>query len=625
MCGLIGIGGPRGSALVRQRLADLTHRGPDDEGIWTSPELTLGHRRLSIIGLDEGGRQPMTSSSGESILIFNGEIYNYLELADTLEAEGRSVNRNYDSAILLEALEAWGTEVLPRLNGMFALVWYRPRARRLLLARDRWGKKPLFWGRADVGGGERPLVISSELSTFRRLSGGPPPPDPLGVARYLVYDGMPDTATVYRGVQKLAAASWLELDPEGRELGSAGYWSFTPRPTESEPAAAAERALEALSTSFRLRLRSDVPVGLFLSGGLDSSLLAALWRRLRPDDTIRTFTIGFEDPSYDERPSARLMAELIGSEHHEAVLTGADLERELDFIWENLPEPFADPSIVPTSYLCRLARQEVVVALGGDGGDELQAGYDPFRAWGSSRMAERFLPRAFWYRGFKLIESLLPASPANMSLRFKARHFGQGFLHPPEERIQGWMASYPLPLALASMSPDLASEVEPEEVLQPTREAFRALSAAGELHAQIHTWLKTYLECSILTKMDRASMMHSLEVRAPFLDPQVARSLTDLPPELIFKGSRGKQLLRLLAARMLPEQLLGKPKKGFGVPQATWLRTILRERVEEALDRTRSGGWFEHSAIERIWRAHLTGRADYRKPLWSFLFASPFQ
>ena len=386
MCGVMGIGGPRGSALVRRFLPSLAHRGPDAAGQWDSPELTLGHRRLAIIGLDDGGRQPMLSRSGRSVITFNGEIYNYLEIADRLEAAGHAVDRRYDTAVLLAALEAWGTSVLADFNGMFALAWYRPAEKRLVLARDRWGKKPLFWGRVRLDDGSHALAFSSELSLFTSLPGGPPAPDPLGVARYLVYDGMPDERTVYRGVQKLPAASWIELDTDGNRLRNGTFWQFESNPQPIAEPAAEEQFLEHLKQGLTLRLRSDVPVGLFLSGGIDSSLLAAVWRMIRPDDPIHTFTIGFEEPSYDERWSAELMASAIDAQHHVLVISNREVEQEVSFVWNNLSEPFGDPSVVPMSLLCRFAREKVTVSIGGDGADEMQAGYDPFRAfWGPTR------------------------------------------------------------------------------------------------------------------------------------------------------------------------------------------------------------------------------------------------
>ena len=624
MCGILGIGGPSGRALVRQLVGDLALRGPDGEGIWDSHELTLGHRRLAIIGPDEGGLQPMVSRSGKSVIVFNGEIYNYLEIADRLESEGFSTNRQYDTSVLIEALEAWGADILPEINGMFAFAWYRPRERTILLARDRWGKKPLFCGQVALPGGAA-VVFSSELGTFARLPGGPPPPDPLGVARYLVYDGMPDGTTVYRGVAKIPPASWVALNPEGQTLSHGTYWRFRPEPRPMAPEAAAERALADLSHAVALRLRSDVPVGLLLSGGIDSSMLAATWRRLRPDATIHTFTIGFEEPSYDERWSGRVMAQAIGSVHHEAVLSGSDLDREVDFVWDHLSEPLADPSIIPTSFLCRLARRHVTVALAGEGADEIQAGYDPFRAWRMARMMERVLPRAFWHAALRRLERLLPVDGSNMAARFTTRHFAQGFLGGPDTRIQCWMASFTVPMALAALKPEIVDGLDADEILEPTRRAYEEVRGQDELHAQMHVWLRTYLEASVLAKVDRAGMMHSLEVRSPYLDPRVVETMTNLPRELIFRREQGKYLLRQLARQALPAPLLHKRKKGFGVPQAAWLRTVLRERMEQALNRSQTGGWFRHDVIERMWREHLSGAADYRRPLWNFLFSFPFQ
>ena len=575
----------------------------------------------------------MTSRSGRSVITFNGEIYNYLEIADLLEAEGRPTDRRYDTAVLLDALEAWGERALSLLDGMFAFAWYRFEDDRIWLTRDRWGKKPLFWGRVRIDD-EEALVFSSELRTFRGLPGGPPPPDPLGVARYLVYDGMPGSGTVYKGVSKVPAATWIEVDPRGNRLNSGRYWRYSPTVRPIAPAEACEALESSLTQALELRLRADVPVGLFLSGGLDSSLLAALWRRQRPGDRIRTFTVGFEDRSYDERTSAATMARAIGAEHHELMLTGVDLERELDAVWKHLCEPFADPSILPVSLLSRFARREVTVALGGDGADELQAGYDPFRAWGVGRFLDGFLSQssaAGLGRGF---ERLLPASAGNMSLRFKVHHFAQGMEHPPNERIQGWLASFPPRSVLEYLHPDLAREVDLAEVLEPTRSAFDVAArfpadagkeAFDELWAQIAVWIETYLECCILTKVDRASMMHSLEVRAPFLDPDVASLLLSLPRAQVWNRGRGKALLRAVALRHLPPPLLSRPKKGLGVPQAEWLRTILRDRMEAALRATDASGWYRAEPMRKLWEEHLSRRADHRRALWNFLFSFPFQ
>lgn len=625
MCGIFGVAGPRGSTLVDWALPQLAHRGPDSSGIWSDGQMALGHRRLAIIGVDDGGRQPMTSSSGRSVIVFNGEIYNYLELADRLAQEGRPVFRRYDTAVLLEALETWGVECLESLNGMFAFAWYRPAERRLVLGRDRWGKKPLFWGRVQLDDGSRVLAFSSELRPLVSLPGGPPAACALGVARYLVYDGMPSKETVYEGLEKLPAAEWLELGLDGTPLRKGRFYRFSARPRPCKPEEAEEAYLAALEDAVRLRLRSDVPVGLFLSGGLDSSLLAAVWRRVDPTGPIRTFTVGFEDPSFDERASARLVAEHVGAEHHEIVATGSALERELETVWMGLSEPFGDASIVPTSLLCRFAREYVTVALGGDGGDELQAGYDPFRAWKTAKALEKILPRKSWSYLARVVERLLPNDPGNMSLRFRVRHFGQGFLHERSERIQGWMASYTVPMALSVLHPELLEALDPEQILEPTRAAFSHARSASDLAAQQSTWIETYLECSILTKVDRASMLHSLEVRAPLLDPNVAAVCAVLPERLVFDSGRGKVLMRRVAERLLPRRTLEKPKKGFGVPQSLWLKTVLRSKLEESLAEKRQDAWYRTEIVRGLWEEHVRGHADHRKPLWNFLFSQPFR
>jgi asparagine synthase (glutamine-hydrolysing) len=619
VCGIVGVVGPGGRELVSQLVGGLAHRGPDDEGIWSDERVALGHRRLAIIGLDPAGAQPRVSRSGASVISFNGEIYN--ELADELETAGRRVDRRFDTDVLIEALEEWGVGALERLNGMFAFAWYRPGQRRLLLARDRWGKKPLFWGRW-----RSRVVFGSELRVFAGLPGGPPPADPLGVARYLAYDGMPGERTVYRDVAKVGPASWIELDAslEGHERRGR-YWRFARRPEPMSEAEAIDELDRRLETSLALRLRSDVPVGLFLSGGIDSSLLAATWRRIRPGDTIRTFTAGFDDPSYDESGPARAMAEHVGAEHTAIPVTENQLVAEIDRLWDHLSEPFADPSIIPTALICRVARERVTVALGGEGGDELAAGYDPFRAWTPSRWAERIIGRAAAARLASAIERRLPVDDRNLSLRFKLHHFAQGMARPVDERVSGWMAGFVPEQALEAMDPDLAREVDADEIYAPSRDAYRRAAGAGELAAQIAVWIETYLEACILVKIDRASMMSSLEVRAPLLDPGVADLLARVPDDLLFRRNRGKRLLRRLAERRVPAGIARRPKKGFGVPQSRWLRTVLRPRMETCLDRARSGGWFGADAIETMWRDHLAGRAEHRRALWAFLFSFPFQ
>jgi asparagine synthase (glutamine-hydrolysing) len=303
VCGILGVGGPRGAEWVERLLGGLAHRGPDDEGRWSSPELSLGHRRLAIIGLDAGGRQPMTSRSGESVIAFNGEIYNYLELADRLEAAGRAPDRRYDTAVLVEALELWGREVLPQLNGMFAFAWYRPAARRLLLARDRFGKKPLFWGtpRGETGAA---CSCSRRAAQLHARPGRPPPPDPLGVARYLVYDGCRHQSTVYRDLSQVPAPSWVDSIPTARR--GPGGWRYAPRPNRSTPTCARYGRSGALAA---LRLRATCRSA--CSCRANRQLAAR--RSLAPDPArraIRTFTVGFED-GYDERGAPACRADRI--------------------------------------------------------------------------------------------------------------------------------------------------------------------------------------------------------------------------------------------------------------------------------------------------------------------------
>lgn len=603
----------------------IDHRGPDGEGLWSDGMMALGHRRLAIIGPGAGGNQPMRSASGRSVICFNGEIYNYLELAECLRREGVQANTRYDTSVLVEALERWGTDCLAELNGMFAIAWYRPELRRLTLIRDRWGKKPLYWGTVELPDGSRPLVFCSELGPIGRLPGGRPRPDPLGVARYLVYDAIVGERTVYRDVGKLPPGEWVDLDSSGTILNRGRFWRYAPRPRPGSVPEAREEYERLLIQAVKLRLRSDVPVGLFLSGGIDSSLVAAAWRRAMPEGEINSYTVGFEDPSFDESRFAREAANSVGAVHHEIVVTGRELEEEIDRVWRGLSEPFGDPSIVPTSLVCRLARRDVTVVLAGDGGDELQAGYDPFKAWAAAKALERILPPRCWRRLISAVERVLPVDERNMSLRFKLHHFGQGIVHPRNERVQAWLASFSVPEALAVMRPELAAEVNVDEILAPSRSAFEASLEGGELAAQQATWVETYLEGSILTKVDRASMLNSLEARAPLLDPSLAAFCAGLPRSLVFDRGRGKVLMRQVARDWLPADISSRRKKGFGVPVGTWLRGVLRERMEHFLSNQRNDEWFATERVRGLWRSFLAGEAECRKALWTFLFSQPFR
>ncbi|MEZ0229376.1 MAG: asparagine synthase (glutamine-hydrolyzing), partial [Planctomycetota bacterium] len=513
---------------MRDRLA---HRGPDGQGLFADERLALGHRRLSIIDLSDAASQPFASDDGALQLVFNGEIYDYVELRDELRAKGRVFKSASDTEVILRGYEEWGENVLERLNGMFALALYDARRKTLLLARDRAGEKPLHYGW--LGGR---FLFASELRAFAEA--GKLEPSPLGVARFLCYDYVPAPDSALAGFAKLAGGEALLLDLETKKTRTWRYWrpAFEPkRPLSLDDAKAELRAV--LTESVELRLRSDVPLGVFLSGGVDSSTIAALARPLVKE--LRTYAIGFEDRSFDESSHARRVAEHLGTRHTEEVVSEKVLLETLPRVLEHQDEPLADSSILPTWLVARLARRDVTVVLGGDGGDELFMGYDPFKAWRAARLYSALVPR-FAHRTLEKAASFMPRSEKRMSLEFRLKRFLRGAKSPASVRLQAWLGSF----TPEDVSALLVPEVK-DSLYAPTERAWE--DAKGELDRQAAVYLATYLQDGVLQKVDRATMAHALEARAPFLDPAVMGFAFALEDDLKFRRFETKRVLKALA------------------------------------------------------------------------------
>jgi asparagine synthase (glutamine-hydrolysing) len=621
MCGIAGRFEFRGApidpaALARARDA-LAHRGPDDRGLWIDGPIGLAHRRLSILDLSPRGHQPMLDREAQLAITFNGEIYNFREVRAELVSLGQRFNSDSDTEVILGAWRQWGTRCLARFNGMFAFALWDGAARRLYLVRDRAGVKPLYYrldrDRLAFGSTPRALTAFGDLEfTISREA----------TASYLDLGYLPGTESIYAQVRKLGAGCMLEIDAAG-EARERSWWSLhgpdvpageAAGASPSRPAAAAAGEGEAgqldqlealLESSVALRLVSDVPVGAFLSGGIDSSLIVALMRRQRAD--VQTFTIGFSDPRYDESGQAQAVSDHLGTRNTRLVIGPADLLASLDTLVEHYDEPFADSSALPTLLLSRLTRSEVTVALSGDGGDELFGGYPYYP------LAAR-LER--WRRLAQPAAPLLAAASA---------------------RIPGHRAA----LALAALAtPDLAAMYarfrSPLRLLGApliTGDTATSSPAAGWLRTVLASDvpqgpmvqrlmdldLRTYLESDILVKVDRASMAYALEARNPFLDWRVIEFARAMAQPLKLHASGGKRALRLLLARHLPAALIDRPKTGFVVPIREWLRGDLRESMRASIldGFLCSERWIDRAQAQRAWDQHQRGERNHEHLLWA--------
>lgn len=638
MCGIAGFIGCGFSAeRARGELAAMTgalrHRGPDAEGFWVDADagVALGHRRLSIIDLSPLGAQPMRSASGRFTITFNGEIYDFRALRSELAARGARFRGGSDTEVLLAAIEEWGpARALERSRGMFALGLWDAAGRVLWLARDRFGEKPLYYGQ--IG----PMfVFGSELKALRAHSLWRGEIDPRALALLLRHQWIPAPHSVFRGIRKLMPGCALAVRARagGFHLEETRYFEPTPiaasgRHAPQEESELIEQVGAALAESVRLQMVADVPVGAFLSGGIDSSLVVAHMQRAS-SQPVRTFSIGFEEVEFDEAPYAREVAAHLGTLHTELRVTARDALEVIPRLPQMYDEPFADPSQIPTSLVCTLARRDVTVALSGDGGDELFGGYPRYR-----EVAERWRklqrPAAMWMGPAARAVELLPAavlSPVVPLLRLASGGRTRS-AQRVKERAYGWTARclpdlydamtacwQPADRLVVGASPSAAGR------FGAGRTGRRAQSDADPIAQMMYTDTRRYLPDDILTKVDRAAMAVSLETRVPLLDVEVARAAWRIPATLHMRDGRGKWVLRQLLERHVPSALFDRPKRGFAVPLGKWLAGELRDWAEALLDpaRLRREGYLHPSEIERRWRQHASGQADWSAHLWTVL------
>lgn len=626
MCGIVGWVGEPDVDLAIQMRDRLTHRGPDDAGMWYEPGrgVWLGQRRLSILDLSPAGHQPMVSPGRRYVITYNGEIYNYLELREELEAQGVVFRGNSDTEVLVTAIERWGMEAtIERIAGMFAFGVYDLHEDVLWLVRDRIGIKPLYYA-------HRPgqIVFASELQALRPVPWVDREIDRDALASYLQYMCVPAPASILRGVRKLRGGEWLRWDRQSLQLGR--YWTVEQamRRGKQQPLVcslrdAGEALEEQLLAHVKAHMVSDVPLGAFLSGGIDSSLIVALMQRAsnRP---VKTYTIGFAEKSHDESDYARQVAMHLGTEHHEEILSANHLLALVPRIAATYDEPFADNSCIPTYLLSQFARRDVTVVLAGDGGDELFGGYPRYFWAGRIQKWQRRLTRP----GARLIGHFLSGLPVSVLDGPVARITGKRFsgsegLSQRVRRFGGYLCSTPSDVYADMIAvwpcPDVLLGCTGETQLGPDPSRFPGVDWADQMMA---VDLENFLPDDVLTKVDRASMAVSLEVRVPYLDHRFVEWAWRVPLEMkvASSGDRGKLILREVLSRYVPASWIERPKMGFGVPMHHWLRNELRPWAEDMLAETnlKRCGLFDVPVVRRVWREHLKGR-NHSVRIWTIL------
>lgn len=633
MCGIAGVWSGQRAAelpeLVRAMTERLAHRGPDAAGYWQDAEagIALGHRRLSILELSEAGAQPMESASGRWLLTFNGEIYNHRDLRHRLEAEGSAPawRGSSDTETLLAAVEAWGVDpTIKAASGMLALALWDRQEHCLWLARDRFGEKPLY-----LGWHQGAFLFGSELKAIRAFPGFNAPLNPEALGLYLQYSAVPAPFSIYQGIHKLLPGHWLRLSRAHLEAGelppSTSYWSadVTARAAMNNPfQGSAEEGVDALeellSDAIGRQMVADVRVGAFLSGGIDSSTVVALMQA-RSSRPVRTFSIGFREEGYNEAEHARAVAAHLGTDHAELYVTPAEAMAVIPELPGIYDEPFADSSQIPTLLVSRMTRQQVTVALSGDAGDELFAGYRRY----FSGVWDRIKPYPPWLR--RLVSRFIFSVPvrgwnrAMSPLRLLGRDGVTGdWLHRAAEFLDSTSGQELYRRALSHWRPaQLMPSLGPLPGFGPQRDPGGLdLIQMMMLEDTCH-----YLPDDILVKIDRAAMAASLEVRVPMLDPRVFELAWRLPMAMKVRAGQGKWALRQVLYRHVPQALVDRPKMGFGVPIGAWLRGPLRDWAESLLaeDRLHREGYLNPEPIRRRWAEHLSGRRNWQYHLWDVL------
>ena len=600
MCGIAGHAGIRFDASVVERMCDsIRHRGPDDAGYFRDSDVSLGMRRLSIIDVG-GGHQPISNEDGTIHVVFNGEIYNFHEIRRRLERDGHRFRTATDTEVLVHLYEDAGDGLVRELRGMFAFALWDSRRRRLILARDRLGIKPLYY-HVHRGGG---LSFGSELKCLAVCPGSPREVSPRALSAYLAFGYVPEPFCVFEGVEKLPPAHLAVWEPEST-LHLERYWS---PPAEEDASideqAAVQEIRRLLEASVRYRMVADVPLGAFLSSGLDSSAVVAEMSR-QSDRPVRTFSIGFAEPDFNEAPGAAAIAAELGTDHTELIVE-PDVEELFDWIAAAFDEPFADSSAIPTLLVSRLAAESVKVVLSGDGGDELFGGYTRYLDYARRDVALPGVVRGLVGSFGRRLPHGTPGRNRILEIAGTSQDRYFGMVGHPLEPGSGGVASRDL----------LRSGQGWDE---PFRTAWSEANGRGSLDRLMHVDLLTYLPGDILTKIDRMSMAESLECRVPLLDHELVEFAFRIPEALKIRDGLGKQIFRRAVADRVPKAALRKSKQGFGVPLRPWLRTVLRHHIRDLAQAAALQDFVDGRAVERLVREHVRGRRDHSAVLWKLM------
>lgn len=621
MCGITGIlhyDDPRRLVDVKTLTAmtrSLAHRGPDGEGVWTAPGVGLGHRRLAILDLSENGRQPMCDARGELVITYNGEVYNFRELRSELEALGHTFRSTSDTEVILTGYRQWGADVVQRLTGIFAFaIWDAPR-KRMLLARDQIGVKPLFY--ADNDG---TLRFGSEIKAILTDGAVTRDVDEVAIDAFLTHSYTPAPATCFANIKQLLPGHLALIDERGMRVSR--YWEcpYPGTPRRVDFVTAKREYTELLDRVVKAQMVSDVPLGAFLSGGLDSAAIVRGMVRAK-QGPVHALTVGFDARGYDERDGARLSAKALNVplEEQEVALQAAEVLPRLS---RHCEEPTADSSMLAVYYLCRAARRRFTVAMSGDGADELLAGYETYRATAWAK-AYRRLPR--WLRRGVLapLAAHAPMGDRKYNLRQVATRFVAGAEQGPQRDHCAWRMILSDDLKQRLYAPDFRARSRRLDALQPYVDALREAPASREpLAALLHADTAFYLPNDMLIKVDRMSMANGLEVRVPLLDVEMVRFCAALPGEFkLFRGKVRKHILRESLRDSLPDAVLRRPKSGFNIPLERWMRESLRELLLDALQTRRAelGRYLQLREVERLADEHRDRRADHAHALFAVL------
>jgi asparagine synthase (glutamine-hydrolysing) len=608
---------PADEQLISRMTDTLTHRGPNDRGTWSRGRISLGHRRLSVIDLSSAGHQPMTNEDGSVVIVYNGEVYNFRELKQRhqLEERGHKFRSHTDTEVLVHLYEEIGLDMVTELNGMFAMAIWDTRRDCLHLVRDRYGIKPLFYQR-DMDhfrfGSEIKAIIADDR--VKRA------PSVQALHDFLTFNYVPGTQTAFEDISEIPAAHYATVNAAG-EMKLSRYWDldFSAVDHGITDRTAAERSYELMDLSVQRRLIADVPIGVLLSGGLDSSTLVALMAK-HVSEPVHTYSVGFEDQTFNELPFARIVANEFGTVHNEVLITADHVRAMLPRYLSYIDEPYGDGSAIPTYYVCELAKDDVVVVLSGEGGDEAFAGYETYAAYHASKWFGH-VPGFIRNGLIAPLVNRLPASDKKLSLEFKMKRFLGGQDLSPEVAHLWWRIVLDEQRKLDLYSPAVREQLQPEESVRHFTEIFRALPDSDNLSKLMYIDSAVFLPDDLMIKNDRMSMAHSLEARVPFTDPELTGYLASVPPSLKMKRMRKKHIMRMAMEKELPASILDKKKVGLEMPYSRWLKQELNDVMMDYLGRERleATGLLRHEPVKALIDEHMDSRKDNGRALWGLL------